>query len=122
MPFKSKSQIRLFKMKERRGELPEGTVAKWMTETPNPGSLPRVKQASFVRGLEDELSKLASKIPMSISKQFSFGKIPIKRFIRKEEIIDQATKPAVTDTIVQRTMNVAKRRGVPVSQVFNQGV
>jgi hypothetical protein len=33
MPFKSKAQRRLFYLKERRGELPEGTTARWEKET-----------------------------------------------------------------------------------------
>ncbi len=33
MPFKSNAQRRLFYAKERAGELPEGTAARWQKET-----------------------------------------------------------------------------------------
>lgn len=34
MPYKSKSQARLFRLKERRGELPPGTASQWARHTP----------------------------------------------------------------------------------------
>lgn len=40
MPFKSKAQMRLFALKERRGELPPGTLKRWHEHTEDPKSLP----------------------------------------------------------------------------------
>lgn len=40
MPFKSKSQARLFFAKEKRGELPEGTAEHWAEVTPSIKALP----------------------------------------------------------------------------------
>jgi hypothetical protein len=119
MPFKSKAQMRLFKAKEANGELPKGTYDQWLKETPSIDALPE-KVAELMPSFFDEMSKLASKIPMSISKPVvTKRKLPHKRLITTEERIDQATKPAVTDTIINRNKNVARRRGVEVSQAFN---
>ena len=40
MPYRSKSQERLFFAKEARGELPKGTAKKWADETPSQKKLP----------------------------------------------------------------------------------
>ena len=48
MPFQSKSQERLFWVKEKKGELPKGTAQKWADHTPNIKDLPEhVKHAVF---------------------------------------------------------------------------
>jgi hypothetical protein len=44
VPFKSKSQMRLFFAKEKRGELPAGTAEEWAGETPDIGALPDRKK------------------------------------------------------------------------------
>lgn len=44
MPYASKSQMRLFFAKEKRGELPEGTAKQWARETPNIKKLPDRKK------------------------------------------------------------------------------
>lgn len=45
MPFRSKAQIRKFRMMEAQGALPKGTTARWLRHTPNPKRLPnRVKR------------------------------------------------------------------------------
>lgn len=41
MPFKSKSQIRKFRMLESQGKLPKGTTQKWLRHTRNLKSLPQ---------------------------------------------------------------------------------
>jgi hypothetical protein len=51
MPFKSKSQQRLFFAKEAKGELPKGTAERWAHETPNMKKLPEKKK-------EERFSKL----------------------------------------------------------------
>ena len=49
MPFKSKSQQRLFFAKEERGELPKGKALEWARETKNMKKLPEhVKKASAI--------------------------------------------------------------------------
>jgi len=40
MPFKSKSQMKLFFAKEARGELPKGTAEHWARETKDIKHLP----------------------------------------------------------------------------------
>ena len=42
--YASKSQARLFRAKEARGELPAGTAAEWAHETPDMGALPERKK------------------------------------------------------------------------------
>jgi hypothetical protein len=42
-PYTSKSQHRLFRAKESRGELPKGTSSRWMKKTKNYGKLPEKK-------------------------------------------------------------------------------
>jgi hypothetical protein len=37
MPFKSKAQIRKFGAMEARGEIPKGTLKRWLKETPRGG-------------------------------------------------------------------------------------
>ena len=44
MPFKSKSQQRLFFAKEARHELPKGTAKRWAHETKNIKRLPERKK------------------------------------------------------------------------------
>lgn len=115
MPFKSKAQMRLIYAKEKAGELPKGTADQWAKETKDIDNLPE-KVSSVMEGFFDEMQKIASKIPMSISKTITLGKIPPKRRISQEEIVDHATKPAVTDTIVKRTKNVARAHGQATSE------
>jgi len=43
MPYSSKSQMRLFFAKEKRGELPKGTAKEWAHETKSIKSLPQYK-------------------------------------------------------------------------------
>lgn len=45
MPFKSRSQQRLFFAKEARGELPKGTAKQWAKETPSLKKLPEHVEA-----------------------------------------------------------------------------
>jgi hypothetical protein len=44
VPYKSKSQMRLFFAKEHRGELKKGTARKWAHETRNIKRLPNRKR------------------------------------------------------------------------------
>jgi hypothetical protein len=58
MPFKSQAQRRFFHVAEARGELPEGTAARWEEHTPKGKELPEhVRKAghrkhAFVLGFE----------------------------------------------------------------------
>ena len=53
VPFKSKSQERLFFAKEAKGELPKGKAEEWAHETPNIKKLPEhVKKHSNNRHKE----------------------------------------------------------------------
>lgn len=49
MPYSSKSQMRLFFAKEKRGELPKGTAKEWASETPNIKALPEKKKRKRTR-------------------------------------------------------------------------
>jgi hypothetical protein len=40
MPFRSKAQLRLFAIKEDKGELPKGTFARFLKETKSVSRLP----------------------------------------------------------------------------------
>ena len=61
MPFKSKSQMRAFFAKEKRGEMPKGTAKRWLKETPDIGSLPeRIKEAMIM--LYDPFTKIAKRL------------------------------------------------------------
>lgn len=56
MPYKSKSQMRKFFAKERRGELPEGTARRWAHETPKLKSLPE-KKAMLIEKVAKKTTK-----------------------------------------------------------------
>ena len=45
MPFKSKAQQRYMFAAESRGEIPEGTAARWSKETPKDKKLPEYVEA-----------------------------------------------------------------------------
>jgi len=61
MPYHSKSQMRAFFAKEKKGELPKGTAQKWADHTPNIKSLPEhVKKASAT--IAEAFSKIGSKL------------------------------------------------------------
>lgn len=47
MPFKSEAQRRLFYAKEKRGELPKGTTARWEEHTPDKKLPEHVKKSSL---------------------------------------------------------------------------
>jgi hypothetical protein len=78
MPFVSKAQSRLFRAKEARGELPEGTSHRWAHETPGGvKSLPETKKgagpvsahaASYDQGkaLKDHLAVRAAMHPHNL--------------------------------------------------------
>jgi len=57
MPFKSKSQQRLFFAKEAQGELPKGTAEKWAGETPNIKELPEKAKSPRFKKLKNYLRK-----------------------------------------------------------------
>jgi len=80
MPFKSKSQMRAFFAKEKRGELPKGTAERWAEETPNISALPeRVKKAVY-----DSFVKIAKRL-------FNPSKSPpIPVHTQQKDIIEQA--------------------------------
>lgn len=74
MPFKSKAQYRLFLQKEDSGELPKGTVAQWLSETPDMESLPeRIgnkkmnKESSFALEQNDFIDNTFSMIMNEIN-------------------------------------------------------
>lgn len=54
MPYTSKSQMRLFFAKEKRGELPKGTARRWAHHTPSIKKLPeKVNKKSLSMALHN---------------------------------------------------------------------
>src|ERR1022692_4476547 len=60
MPYSSKSQVRLFHVKEDKGELPKGTAHRWAEHTPSIKKLPeRVsKKKAYKKAASIPLPKL----------------------------------------------------------------
>ena len=59
MPFKSRSQMRLFFAKEKAGEIPKGTARRWLDKTRSVKALPEKVASAFTLGFR----KIADNMP-----------------------------------------------------------